>query len=74
MTQPESGLVKEIKKLYNEKYQGLSGDEVAVYLLEQLQKGIERLDKGTSRLNRLTIALIFLTVILAVLAVIQICS
>ena len=49
-----------ISKLYLEKYGGMSGDEVLIYLTEELIK-------GTNKLNILTIVLIVLTAVLIVL-------
>ena len=65
MEKEDNELRQEIKKLYEGKYQSMSGDEVAIYILEQLKD-------GTTKLNRLTITLICLTVVLAALAVVQI--
>ena len=58
---------KEMGKIYDEKYGGISGNIVMIYLLDKLED-------GTKKLNRLTITLIILTIVLAIIAGIDIYS
>ena len=64
-------LQEKIGKLYHEKYGSKSGDEVLIYLTEELIKGVNTLNtltkeliKGAKTLNTLTIVLIVLTAVL----------
>ncbi|MFH1032515.1 MAG: hypothetical protein V1767_08155 [Chloroflexota bacterium] len=68
----ESELVKKIHELYETKYQGISSDEIEIYLFEQNLKVLEQLDKETRALNRYTKVLIGLTFVLAVSELVRI--